>query len=324
MIRLWLLGVLLAAAPACAQEHGAGLARFMGAGGDSVRYSASGQPGVAGAPAVFRHRLEGSGSLPDGSSGTWTVDGRAGQLALGRPRVVIPDTGVFVPRRLWDLRAGAGYARRLGERRRWGANVSLGSASDEPFLAWREDQLSASAFYQLPSRRRNSWLLLLNYSNNRPFLNDVPLPGFAYVFDDREDRVSGIVGFPFAFVRWRPDDAWTLSAGLFGGAAWSLEAARRLGPAAFYARVERSPLQWLRHDRASATDRLVFDSKDARLGARLGGRGLSLDVSAGRVFDRRFFEARDASRRHASYASLPADWLLEASAAWRWGERRRP
>lgn len=317
-----LVALALLAAPAAAQEFG-GLGRMLGFGADHAGYEARVEPARLGSPSLFRQQADAVASISAGT-GTWTVGARAGEVALGLPRVVTPRGGVVVPAKLWNLQADAGYGRVLGDRRRWGANLAFGSASDEPFLAWREDQLSATAFYQLPSKQLDSWLLLLNYSNNRPFLNNVPLPGFAYVLVDLRHRLQAFVGFPFAYARWQPAQAWTVTATLFGGTTYSLEAARQLGSVSVYARAARQPLQWLRAARADDDDRLVYDSKELRVGARAASGRLSGDLSAGRVFDRRFFEAHDSgSRPFDDSASMAADWLFQAQAAWRWGERPR-
>lgn len=267
---LGLVLLLVAARPAAAQEYGAGFARFLGYNEDRARYFSAEQMGERG-PFVWRQEAEASQTVLRSTDSAWMVSGRAGELRLGSQPVVIPQTGVVVPEKLWSAQGGLGYRRDIGERRRWGANAAFGSASDRLFLAWREDQLSASAYYQVPGHGRNSWLFLLNYSNNRPFANNVPLPGVAYMIDDPAHRLEALIGFPFLHVRWRPDDDWTLSAGLFGPASYSLEAARKLCErVSAYARFEKTPLQWLRAARVESTDRLVFDSKQAVAGIRAG------------------------------------------------------
>jgi hypothetical protein len=327
-VKLLSLAVLIwsCAATAAAQEYGAGFGRFMGHNEDRARYSASEQFGDRG-PFLWRQEAEASQTVYRSSPDVWTVSGRAGELGLGAPPVVLPQSGVVVPTHLWHLQGGGGYTHEIGDRRRWGASAALGSASDRPFLTWRDDQAQASAYYQMPSRERNSWIFLLNYSNNRSFANNVPLPGFAYVIDDPKHRLNAIVGFPFLFARWRADDDWTLSAGVFGGASYFFETSRRLSePVSLYARFERTPQQWLRAGRTESRDRLIFDSKSAVLGMRAKlAPQLSLEASAGRVFDRRFFESRDASHSGGiAKADLANATVLQTALAWRWGRAPAP
>jgi len=198
-----------------------------------------------------------------------------------------------VPENLWNIRAGPDYTHQIGDRNRWGASAAFGSASDEPFLGWRDDEVSASAYYQMPSLQRNSWIFLLNYSNNRPFLNNVPIPGFAYLINDPSHHLEAMVGFPFLFARWRPVEDWTFSARVFAAASYSLEVERWIfGRAAIYAQLQKSPIQWLLADRTSVDDRLIFNSQEASLGIRSPiGKGVSADFSAGRAFNRSFYEA---------------------------------
>ncbi|MDE2490533.1 MAG: hypothetical protein KGM24_06770 [Elusimicrobia bacterium] len=311
--------VLAAAASASAQESGEGLSRFLGVGGDRGSYGASVMPAGSGAPSVFEQEASGSAVAVRRGSDTWSVSGGAGETSLSRS-LAIPGSPLAVPRDLWDVRAGAGFSRGLGDRRGWGASLALGSASDELFHSMRETSLSATARWQLPSGARDSWILLLNYSNNRTFLNGAPLPGAAYVARSADDRLFAVVGFPFVILRVRPDPRTTLSFRLFGGSSYALEAARRLGRVSAYARLERAPRQWLVADRSDAKDRLIFDQKAALLGAR--GRlplGLAADAALGRTFDRRFYVARDAGRAVGDRAALANGWLIRASLTKRWG-----
>jgi len=71
------------------------------------------------------------------------------------------------------------------------------------------------------SAARNSWLLALSYSNNRPYLNNIPLPGFAYII--RGDRFNAMIGFPFISADYRPDPDWDFRFSIAGGVSFSLE-----------------------------------------------------------------------------------------------------
>ena len=284
----------------------------------SAQYSFSAMPGAGGSPDIISDSLRGAYALWRSSADTVSLTGRAGEVQLGQAPVFLP-SGVQVPLKLWSVDGGGGYAHQIADRRGYGLNLGVGSASDDLFHSIHETDLRATAYYRMPSLTYNSWVFLLSYSNNRTFFNNIPLPGVAYLIHDPEHRLDAVIGFPFLSARWRPDDDWTLSAAMVGGVDLSLEAQRRLGERfSAYARVERQAQQWLRAGRADYSDRLVFDEADARLGLRIRlGKGWGLDVSAGRAFDRSFFEADDALSRDTAKTSLSDCWIFDARLSWR-------
>ena len=318
------LGILLACATAAtAQEQPLGfgaspIAGMLAPAANSGQYSFSAMPGGRGAPDIISDSFRGTYVVLRSSADTVSVSGRAGEVQLGSQPIVLP-SGVIVPSRLWNVEGSGAYSHRISDRRGYGLNLGVGSASDDLFHSIHETEIRASVHYQLPSATYNSWVLMLSYSNNRTFFNNVPLPGAAYLWHDPDLRLDAVIGFPFLSVRWHPDDNWTLSAALAGGVDFNAEAQRRLTDRiALYARVERQPQQWLRADRDDYSNRLVFDEEDARLGLRARlGRGMGLDLSGGRAFDRQFFEAHDAQSRGAAKTTLPNCWLVDARLYWR-------
>ncbi len=318
------LGILLAgAAAALAQDQprGGGLAPFMSAMGpaeNSGQYSFSAMPGGRGAPDIVGNSLRGAYLVFRSSADAVSISGRAGEVQLGSLPIILP-TGVVVPRKLWNIDGSGTYSHRLGDRRRWGLNLGVGSASDELFHTMHETEFRSSVFYELPSAHHNSWVLLLTYSNNRTFFNNIPLPGAAYLLRDSDHGLEAVIGFPFLSARWHPNDDWTLSASVAGGVDFTAEIQRRLTErVSAYARVERQPQQWLRANRDDYSHRLIFDEQDARFGVRSRlGSGVGLDLSAGRAYSRRFFEGRDAQSSGVSKTTLPNCWIVDARLSWR-------
>jgi hypothetical protein len=208
---------------------------------------------------------------------------------------------------------------KLGDRRQWGASASVGSASDKLFHSIHETDFQGTASYMTPSGVENAWLFLLNYSNNRAFLNNVPIPGFAYVWKRQRQGFQAVVGFPFLALSYRPNETWSGRATLAGTTNQSIEIARRLaGPVRLYAAYERSPKQWLRANQDYNTQIMNYDQKKALVGIRSRlGRAVSLDLSGGRTFDRRLFESRDASRTGAPRLALANGWMIAFTLSWR-------
>jgi hypothetical protein len=82
----------------------------------------------------------------------------------------------------------------------WGLHASYGSASDHLFDSNQTSTLSITGFYSTSKDPTARWVWFVNYSNNRVFLNNLPIPGFAYVYRPSED-FFGIFGLPFAFIK---------------------------------------------------------------------------------------------------------------------------
>jgi hypothetical protein len=308
---------LAAASWAQAQDRSEGLGFLTGAG-DSAQYSFMMIPGEAGAPDIASQHARGSIVVLRRSSDTWSINGRASRMELGRSPVV-PQTGLIVPAKLWDIQGGGGFSRRTGDRRSWGVSGGVGSASDEPFASIDKAEVRANAYREFPGRARDAWMLFLFYSNNRTFLNGIPFPGAAYAFRELIPGLQAVVGLPFIAASYQPGKDWRTSFSIFGPTNISFEGARRLFSESWvYARFERSPEQWLRADREQRTDRLIFDHQEALVGVRSKlGRGFSVDVSAGRDFRRRFYESRDASHSDVPKAELPDAWVGALRLSWR-------
>jgi len=270
-------------------------------------------------PSVLDQRLRAAYVLSQASSATWVLQQSFEEFDLSR-RPVIPATGRLVPGSLWTVDTGAGYSRKLGERREWGASASVGSASDQLYHGLRETTLRATGVYRMPSRGENSWLFLLAYSNNRHFANNIPLPGAAYIVRSKAAGLDAAIGLPFLAVSYRPAPGWSGKLSIFGPDNLNAEVGCPLaGSAEAYAGFDWSQKEWLRADRADREERLFFDRKRWILGLRLPvWDSLRFDLSGAYEFNRRFYEDRRARSSGASEAGLAAAWTVAAKLGMRW------
>jgi hypothetical protein len=245
---------------------------------------------------------------------TWTIHDRLGYFDMTESPMV-PQTGLAIPTSLWSIETGATWKHNLGGGRSLSLDVGVGSDSDVPFHSINETILRTSASYRLPSGERNAWLFMLSYSNNRSFANNVPLPGVAYSFRTADNRFRGMIGFPFASVTYQPVQRWSVDASLFGPTVYHLETDIRLvGPVKLYGEFGRNQQMWLRANRDDNSNRLVFDEKKLGGGFRSPLTScLSLDLSAGREFNRRFYENHEATNSGSiPEADIPSSWYGEA------------
>jgi len=288
--------------------------------GDSVEYQVHEAPAPRSPdPAILENHVRGSFLAHKTSSGAWSIQQSAGWFHLSGTPLISP-TGPAVPRDLWDIETGARYRHRLGERREWGLSASVGSASDDPFHSINETTFRVTGTYRIPSRRSNSWLFFLAYSNNRHFANRVPLPGAAYLLHAPDQGLDAVVGLPFLALNYRPTPDWSGRLRIFGpdniSAEWGY-----LGwkPLETYSGYDWSQRQWLRAGRADNSQRLFFDEKKWSLGVRFPvGHELHADLAALYEFDRRFYESVRAVHGGIPEADLNATWSFQAKLSAKW------
>jgi hypothetical protein len=97
-------------------------------------------------------------------------------------QAVLPATGVSLPGNLWEIKFGPTYRHKFDNGWIAGANLTVGSASDEPFHSIDELIVRGTGFLRVPQGERNAWFLTLNYSNNSEYFSGLPVPGIDYVY----------------------------------------------------------------------------------------------------------------------------------------------
>ncbi|CAE79535.1 hypothetical protein predicted by Glimmer/Critica [Bdellovibrio bacteriovorus HD100] len=195
---------------------------------------------------------------------------------------------------LYDIKFGASYTKVLGEKRMWSVMVNYGSASDKPFYDPTVSTLGITAFYSYPSDEKSSWLLLANYSNNRPILNNIPLPGFAWFYYPSRE-LNLVLGAPFASINWQFADKFGLT--FFTLVPWVIKSTvyYKLNDfAQVYAGMDFSQVTYLPYGRENREDRLFYDEKKFLMGIKSPlSKSVFADFEVGHAFDRRFFIAEN-------------------------------
>lgn len=210
----------------------------------------------------------------------------------------LPDTGEAFPDSLWDVQVGTSYRFRTARDWTGGFNLSVGSASDEPFESRDEVTVQGTAFARIPHGERNAWIVMLNASNERQFLRYVPLPGVAYAYHPSR-RFQALVGVPVTSVRWQAADWLTLSALYLLPRTARAKAAFTVAPGAeAYVGYRFDHQSWFRADRSDEDDQLTFYEQRVEGGLRLElGERVWLDVGGGYAFNRFFYEADEFDDR---------------------------
>lgn len=198
-----------------------------------------------------------------------------------------------VLRDFYNQQGSVAYKRKLSGDKFWLASASYGSASDRPFRNGRDGTLGLNYIQKISDK----WFIAGNYSNNRPFLNNVPLPGFFYIKEMTKER-SFVIGFPFIFWSRPLGEQWSIR--YFGLLPWTHRLKILYSKSPFfmpYFGFEQSPQTFFRHDREERFNRFFWFER--RVGPGIEGRlnrTLKYDLSTGLAFDRQFFEARNFSQ----------------------------
>ena len=199
-------------------------------------------------------------------------------------------------------------ARRFGKANRVrGVSLSYGSASDRPFAKAENNTAGANYIYQFNEK----WWGLVNWSNNRTFLNNVPLPGVFYVAKMTQQETL-MIGFPA--VIWRYRMASGFEAQYFGflpynhrahiGWFWNPLHGITLG-------YEHRPQTFLRDERISKRERLFFVESRTMLEVQgaIIPRLLQWQVGVGTAFNRRVYEAKNIQEEKRFDLPLGDTWL---------------
>lgn len=196
-------------------------------------------------------------------------------------------------RDFYNQQGSVSIKRELKDNKFWLASISYGSASDRPFKNNRDNTLSANYIQKINSK----WFIAGNYSNNRTFLNNIPLPGFFYVKEMSREKAF-VIGFPFLLFLRPLSNNWSIR--YLAILPWTHRMKLLYTNWKFikpYLGYEQSPQTYFRHDRDSRNDRFFWFERRASLGIEGGiSRAMKFDFSAGYAFDRQFFESRNFSQ----------------------------
>ncbi len=211
----------------------------------------------------------------------------------------VPGTTDPMPDRFWDLELSTGVKQTFKDGHAWGIVGSLGSPSDKPFRTMDEVVLGATAFYLIPaSGERNRWVLFLNYSNQRSFLNHVPLPGAAYLWSPSRNTFA-MVGLPAAYFRTAWASNWSMDLFFFPPLQGDARVAYRWRPnLESYVRIRSDRDAFLRAGRTEADAWLRHAVIQAETGLSWSlGDHVEVDISMGYAFDRKIYESDSFSDR---------------------------
>ncbi|HEY2030896.1 MAG TPA: hypothetical protein VGH20_16985 [Myxococcales bacterium] len=304
----WLISFCLAATAASAQT----LNLTGPASPDALAFSATVLPS--------RADFEARGAAPLG--GGFTASLRLGEFHFDDRLALFPG-GAAVPRNLWTLDGSLSYARKLDGDRLLSLTLGAGSASDKLFHGIDETQISATAALVTKAATGDRWLIGLNFSTNRPVLNYIPLPIVAWLFEAPALHLDGSIGFPFATLRWRPENQWdallaVVATNVTAEAGFRPVRRLRLSAGYYWGQILWAPVA-----RADTSSRLIYDWMRAAGGAEMSVGRVSLQLAAGYAFDTRVFLGTGEFDSTAQRA-LPSSWFATVALKLQTGSANKP
>jgi len=108
-----------------------------------------------------------------------------------------------VPKGLAEVTLGADYIRNTERNNFLGLSASAGFKSDQIGKSLHELGFEALVFLRSPSTQTSGWIYFGQFSNNRNYLNWLPIPGIAYHSAWR-DKLSFALGVPYSSFRLAP------------------------------------------------------------------------------------------------------------------------
>lgn len=187
-----------------------------------------------------------------------------------------------------EIEAGFNYRRTYSQDKFWSISANYGSASDQVF------KNSDVSFFEVTGlvKFNQRWYGALNFSTNRTFANNIPLPGFFYVHTMTREKIL-IFGLPFAFIKIPITES--LSFQYLGILPWrhSLKLTlERKGPRP-YLFIQQTPESLIPSQRTNEDDRFYWARREVGIGLEGRLQAMQWDLAVGSSFKQQFYVAED-------------------------------
>ncbi len=200
-----------------------------------------------------------------------------------------------------NISFGSSYQYFLEDRKFIGMSVSYGSSSDRPFKDGRDGALVLNLIHQ----QNEKWIWLVNYSNNRAFLNNVPLPGVLFIKENTREKML-MFGFPFIHLVlpvMNKNFIFRYTALLPYN--HHLKILKPLNFVHLFVGLDQSTQSYFDSRRLSDDKRTFWFERRSSIGVEKSfGPFLKIDFQSGLAFNRKYFEARSFMRNRSNIFSI--------------------
>jgi hypothetical protein len=227
----------------------------------------------------------------------------------------LPANSIFTGNDFYDQQYGLKMSYLEDADDTWHLNTSYGSASDKPFANNEVSALNLTLVHKHTIDPTNSWTWFLNYSNNRSFLNHIPLPGFAYSFTNNYRTQGWVLGFPFSLWWARTGEKVSTTVFFLLPATIKLTLGYMFRPP-FQANLKLQLGQDMYSlvDRREKDIRFYYENKkiSASLKTLLAPQTF-FEIELGKVFSRAIYDGRSPLNLTSDRLQLEDEWQLMVS-----------
>lgn len=195
------------------------------------------------------------------------------------------------------------------DRARLSVSLAAASASDEAVGVGRSRDYPWQVTYLFPSASDHQWILAIDDSRNRGYLNEsaVPMAGILY---QPGPTWSLAAGFPFLHLQWGVPPDWSGTLTVLPTGAHARVSRWVAAETAVFVRGGLSARSYMHSARDDEMMRLFFEEKYVEMGAHRQITPRSrIGLSAGMSYDRSLYEGRQVFLPSADRSTLPRDFF---------------
>ncbi len=260
-----------------------------------------------GKPSTRDHRLNGSVPLYQTSTDYLALSLAAAQVSLDESLSLGPD--LQTPKNLYRAEIGSQYTHQLPEHRSWGVRGSVGYATDHFSGKFRDTIFNLNFQYSYPGTNGGYWTWFVFLSNNSPFGNYIPLPGFIYFY--KGENFTAAWGFPVTSLQWTPQKDWAYSLSATGPAITAEAAYGQIRSIQIFTAANWNNQSFILEKRQEDKERLTLEDKKAALGLRsFIFERMQVEAKTGYAFDRQIYVGEGFRDMRRGSTHIDSDWFL--------------
>jgi hypothetical protein len=207
----------------------------------------------------------------------------------------------------YDMQLGFQWRRKIHDNRFYSFTLGYGSSSNKPFENSDVTTINSNFIYQFNSK----WFGILNYSNNRHFLNNIPLPSFLYLHTMSRNEVL-VLGFPVIFWKTQMHEDFSFQLNMFGPFRISSRLTYTNSSFTPFVMLEQAPENFLKYQRISDEYQVFWIRRAFVLGfSGLVNQEINYEFQLGHAFDQRLQESEGLNGEKLSEIKFKDDQFIK-------------